>query len=392
MKLTKFKKAAALAVATMAMMTFVAGCGSDKGGDSKEIKLGADIEMTGGNASFGTSTADGIKMAIKEVNAAGGIDGKKVSLVLVDNRSDIAEATNGMQKLADEKVAAVVAPNTSSGAIATASVVDSEKLVAITPGGSNPKVTVDPNGNKVRKYFFRATFIDPFQGQVMANFASKTLNAKKAAIFVDSSSDYSKGLAENFKQSFEKLGGTVVVQEGYLQKDTDFKAALTKIKSENPDIIFIPGYYQEVGLIIKQAREMGINVPLLGADGWDSSKLPELAVNENLHDTYFSNHYSVDSDDPSTKKFVAAFEKEYGHKPDSFAALGYDSAMLLMNAIKTAGSTDPDKVQAAMAATKDYEGATGKMSIDQNHDAIKAAVILSYTPEGTQKFVEKIAP
>lgn len=382
-----------LAAAALTIAAFTAGCSSDKGSSSDGIKLGANLEMTGTAASFGNSSADGIKLAIKEVNAAGGIDGKQVSLDLVDNRSDIAEAANAMEKLGDDKVVGVVGPNISSAAIATATAVNNAKMVAVSPGGSNPKVTVDPATGKVRPYFFRATFIDPFQGGVMANFAVNTLHAKTAAIYIDNSSDYSKGLAENFKASFQKLGGQIIGEEGFLQKDTDFKAALTKIKALNPDIIFIPAYYQEVGLIIKQAREMGITAALVGSDGWDSAKLPEIAGKDNLKDVYFSNHYSVDADSPKAKDFVAKFQKEYGHKPDAFAALGYDSAMMILNAVKAAKSTAPEKVQAALAATKDYDGATGNISMDPNHDAIKAAVILSYDPAtGEQKFITSVAP
>lgn len=396
MQLTKFKKVALLAAAALTIAAFTAGCSSDKGGsaskDGDSIKLGANLEMTGGSASFGTSAADGIKLAIKEVNAAGGVNGKQVTLDIADNRSDVAEAANAMEKLVDDKVAGVVAPNTSSLAIATAPAVDAAKLVTVSGGASNPKVTVDPATGKVRPYYFRATFIDPFQGSVMANFVVNTLKFKTAAIFVDNSSDYSKGLSENFTTAFEKLGGKIVGQEGFLQKDTDFKAALTKIKAMNPDVIFIPAYYQEVGLIIKQAREMGITAALIGTDGWDSTKLPEIAGTANLKDVYFSNHYSVDSDAPKSKEFVANFQKEYNRKPDAFAALGYDAAMIILDAMKAAKTTDPAKLQAAVAATKNFDGATGKISLNENHDAVKAAIILSYNPDGSQKFITSVAP
>ena len=385
------RKILVLATATMVMTTFLTGCGGDKKADADVIKIGANLEMTGNSATFGISSKNGAELAIKEFNDKGGINGKKIQLIVVDNRSEAAETANAMNKLVDAKVIGIIAPDTSSNVLAAAQAIADAKIPAISPAGSNPKVTVDPNTGKVREFVFRATFIDPFQGNVMANFAIKTLKAAKAAIYIDNSSDYSKGLAQYFKEAFTKQGGTIVSEEGFLQKDTDFKATLTKINGTAPDVIFVPGYYQEVGMIIKQAREMGIKVPIIGGDGFDSIKLPEIAGAANLVNVYFSNHYSVDEKSPVADKFIAAYEKAYGVKPDSYAALGYDAAMMILTSVEKAKSTDPIKVRDEIAKIKDFNGATGKIMLDDKHDAIKAAFIITFK-DGKQTFMEKVAP
>ena len=210
-------------------------------------------------------------------------------------------------------------------------------------------------------------------------------------MLVDNSSDYSKGLAEFFEAAFTKEGGTIVANEAYLQKDTDFKATLTKIKASNPDVIFVPGYYQEVGMIIKQAREIGITVPILGADGWDSAKLPEIAGAEALNNTFFSNHYSPDDNSPEIKNFVEAYKAEYGQVPDAFAALSYDATMMIIEAIKRAGVEDSVKVKDELAKTKDYQGVSGSITLDEKHNAVKGVVIIEMK-NGIQAFKEKIKP
>jgi branched-chain amino acid transport system substrate-binding protein len=265
------------------------------------------------------------------------------------------------------------------------------KVLAISPTASNPKVTVDPATGKTRDYLFRASFIDPFQGTVMANFAGQNLKAKTAVIYIDNSSDYSKGLSQFFKETFAKSGGTIVAEEAYLQKDQDFKSTLTKIKAKNPDVIFVPGYYEEVGKIVKQARELGITVPFLGGDGWDSAKLPEIAGAQALNNTFFGNHYSPDDDSKAVKDFVAAYKKEYGQTPDAFAALAYDATMMIVDAIKRANSADPVKIKDAMAATKDFQAVSGSITLNQTHDAVKSAVIIEMK-DGKQTFKAKVNP
>lgn len=386
-KKTKRILSGLVAMSMMALLT--TGCGNT---NSNEIKIGANLEMTGNTATFGQSATNGAKLAIKQVNAKGGVLGKQITLVVADNKSDTAEAANAMQKLAtQDKVIASIAPIASSSVMAAAQVNESAKILGISPTASNPNVTVDPETGKVRDYLFRATFIDPFQGAVMANFAKNTLKAQKAAVYIENSSDYAKGLGKFFKETFVQNGGNIVSDEAYLAKDTDFKATLTKIKASNPDVIFVPGYYQEVGMIVKQAREIGITVPILGADGWDSAKLPEIAGAEALNNTFFSNHYSPDDNSPEIKNFVEAYKAEYGQVPDAFAALSYDATMMIIEAIKRAGVEDSVKVKDELAKTKEYQGVSGSITLDEKHNAVKGVVIIEMK-NGIQAFKEKIKP
>lgn len=388
-----FRKSKKMLCAMTAMGMFAlaaTGCGGSASSDT--IKLGANLEMTGTNATFGQSATNGAKLAIKEVNAKGGVLGKKISLVVADNKSEAAEAANAMQKLiSQDKVLGVIAPIASSSVIAGAQVNMDAKVLAISPTASNPKVTVDPATGKTRDYLFRAAFIDPFQGSVMANFATKTLKAKTAALYIDNSSDYAKGLGQFFKETFIKNGGTIVAEEAYLAKDTDFKSTLTKIKATNPDIVFVPGYYQEVGMIVKQGREIGIKAAILGGDGWDSAKLPEIAGAEALNNTFFANHYSPDDNSPAIKTFVDAYKAEYGETPDAFAALSYDATMMIIEAIKRAGSEDTVKIKDELAKTKDYQAVSGVITLNDTHDAVKSAVVIEMK-DGKQTFKEKINP
>jgi len=366
------------------------GCGSTPAADSKEIKIGGNFELTGGVANFGKQTMQGVQLAFKEANAAGGVLGKKLVLVTADNKSEPSEATNSITKLiTQDKVVMVLGPVASSNVLATLQVGQDNKIPVLTATGTNTKITVD-NG-KVRPYAFRSCFIDPFQGSVMANFATKTLKAKTAVIYIDSSSDYSKGLAESFAAQFTKNGGVVIGKEAFLQKDQDFKATLTKIKVMNADTIFIPAYYEEVGKIAKQAREIGITVPLIGTDGFDDPKVVEIAGAEALNNTYFSNHYSAQDTDPRIQKFVAAYKAEYGQEPSALAALGYDAALMTIDAIKRANSTDPVKLRDALEQTKDLQVVTGVITLDADHNPIKSGVVIEMK-DGKQVFKEKINP
>lgn len=374
----------------------LAGCNSaTTGGKSGDgggtIKIGANLELSGGVASYGQSAADGLQLAFDEINKKGGVDGKKLQLVKVDNKSDAAEATNAAIKLvSQDKVAAIVGAATSTNTLAQVQVAQDNKVPLLTPTGTNPAIT-NKNG-KVNDFVFRTCFIDPFQGTVAANFASNELKVKKAAVLIDSSSDYSKGLAAAFKSSFKKNGGEIVSEEAYVAKDTDFHATLTRIKAKNPEFIFLPGYYEEVGLILKQARELGINVPFMGGDGWDSPKLVEIGGKEALNNTYITNHYSSGDSDAKVQDFVKAFKDKYnGKSPDAFNALGYDSGYFLADAIKRAKSTDSVKIKDAMAKTDGLELVSGKIKLDKNHDPIKSAVILEYK-DGEQIFKTKVNP
>jgi branched-chain amino acid transport system substrate-binding protein len=377
---------------TVAMFgLMLTGCGSTPASDSKEIKIGGNFEMTGGVANFGKMTTNGIQLAFKEANASGGVLGKQIKFILADNKSEPSEATNAITKLiTQDKVALVMGPVASSNVLATLQVAQDNKIPVITATGTNAKITVDENG-KVRPYAFRSCFIDPFQGTVMANFATKSLKAKTAVIYIDNSSDYSKGLAESFEAQFVKNGGVVIGKEAFLQKDQDFKSTLTRIKALNADTIFIPAYYEEVGKIAKQAREIGINVPLIGTDGWDDPKVVEIAGAEAMNNTFFSNHYSSQDTDPRIVKFVDAYKKEYGQEPNALAALGYDAGLMVIDAIKRANSTDPGKIRDALEATKDLQVVTGVITLDANHDPVKSGVVIEMK-DGKQTFKEKINP
>jgi len=382
-------KLVAVSLVTLLMAATMAGCG---GSSSKDIKIGILDELTGSNATFGTSAANGAKMAIKEANAKGGVLGKQIQAVVADNKSEPSESANAMTKLAtQDKVVAVTGIFASSNAIAASSVAEASKLPFIAVGATNPKVTMDEATGKVKNYSFRVCFIDPFQGTVGANFVLNTLKLNKAVILVDNSSDYSKGLSAFFKTAFTKGGGNILAEEAYLQKDQDFKTILTKVKALNADVIYVPGYYEEVGKIVKQAREMGITAPIVGGDGWDSPKLVEIGGAAALNNTYFTNHYSVDDTSPAAQAFVQAYKKEYGQAPDAMAVLGYDAANVLIDAIKRAGSTEPEKIREALAATKDYPAITGATTLNASHDAVKSAVIIEFK-DGKQMYKATIQP
>ena len=386
----RVSKALSALICASLLTAGLTGCGGEKSADT--IKIGANLEMTGGSATYGISSKNAIELAFKDINDKGGINGKKLELVVADNKSEAAEATNAMQKLVSQDgVVAVIGPNLSSSVIASAAINNGAKVLDIAPMATNPNVTVDPATGKTRDFNYRTCFIDPFQGTVMATFAQKELGVKNAAILIDNSSDYAKGLAQFFKENFVKTGGTITSEESYLQKDTDFKATLTKIKATNPDFLYVPGYYQEVGMIVKQARELGMTMPMAGGDGWDSAKLPEIAGAGSLNNTYFSSLYSPEDASDINKNFVAAYEKAYGQKPDVFAALAYDSALLVARAVKDAGSEDPAKISEAMAKINGFNGVSGSVTFDAQHNPVKSAVILEYV-DGKQALKTKINP
>ena len=371
---------------TMLMGSIFAGCGDEAKSD--EIKIGANFELTGNVANYGSATFDGLKLAIKEVNDAGGVNGKKITIVDADNKSEASEAVNAATKLiSDDKVKVVVGPAVTANVIAESQVATDDKIPVVAPDATSPEVTVE-NG-QVKPYIFRSCFIDPQQGTVMAKFATENLKAKTAVIYVDNSTDYSKSLGKVFKEKFEAAGGKVLDQQAFVAKDQDFKATLTTLKAANADVIFVPAYYEEVGKIVKQARELGITCPILGTDGWDDSKVADIAGADALNNTFFSTHYS-DKDD-SVKGFVEAFKQEYGHMPNVFAALGYDAGKMIVDAIKRAGSDDPEKIRQALEETKDLQVGTGTITMDKNHNPIKQAVILE-NKNGDRVMVAKIMP
>jgi branched-chain amino acid transport system substrate-binding protein len=387
------KKLAGIFMSFMMAAGVLAGCNSSSTSGEKDgetIKIGANLELSGGVASYGQSIEEGLKLAIEEINKDG-IDGKKLELVTFDNKSDAAEATNGAIKLiSQDKVAAIIGAATSTNTLAQVEIAQKNKTPLITPTGTNSTITF--KDGVLNDFVFRTCFIDPFQGTVAANFASKDLKVKNAAIIIDSSSDYSKGLAASFQESFEGSGGKIVAEEAYVAKDTDFNAILTNIKAKNPDFIFLPGFYEEVGLIIKQARSLGIDVPVMGGDGWDSPTLVDIAGAGALNNTFITNHYSSGDSDPKVQDFVKAFQGKYdGKSPDAFAALGYDTAYFLADAIKRAGGGDPEKIRKALEETDGLQVVSGNLKVNENHDQVKAAVILEYK-EGKQEFNTKVNP
>lgn len=339
------------------------------------MKIGVVSPMTGATATFGQENANGIKLAYEKLKKG---PGKKFDLIIEDDKSEAIESTNATRKLLSvDKVSAIIGAPTSSLALASAPIVQEAKIPFITPTATNAKVTL------VGDYITRACFTDDFQGVVMAKFAVNTLKKTKGLVLIENTSDYSKGLAKAFTDEFTKLGGKMVNTEEltYAAKDTDFQSILRKVKRANPDFVFIPGYYVEAGLIVKQARALGINVAFLGGDGWDSPKLFEIA-GEAVKGSYISNHFAPDDKSPVVQNFVKEYEKAYGSKPGSFAALGYDSLGILADAIKRAKSSKPSDIQAALVTTKGYQGITGTITFDKDRNPTKSAVVLEATPSG----------
>lgn len=396
----KMKKYGSIFLASAMLAGVLAGCNSDDGGSSSEggssggdtIKIGGNLELSGGVSSYGSSINDGAKLAIKEINDAGGINDKKIEYIPKDNKSDTAEAASVAINLAtQEKVVAMIAPATSGNTQATVQIANDNKIPIVTASGTNELITVNEDGS-VNDYAFRTCFIDPFQGIVAANFATEELGAKNVAVYIDASSDYSKGLAAAFKKQLEENGGKVVIEEAYVTDDVDFKSTLTNIKGKKPDFVFIPGYYEEVGLIIKQARELGIDVPLMGADGWDSPTLVDLAGADALNNTFITNHYSSGDPDQKIQDFVKSFEDEYGSAPNAFHALGYDTVYYLKDAIERAGDeVTGETIAKALAETKDLSLITGTFTVDENHNPVKSATVLEYVG-GAQEFKAKVNP
>lgn len=391
----KFKLASMIACGILASALFT-GCGggeqgSTGGGDKAtgdEIVIGANFELTGNVAQYGANANNGLKLAIKEVNDAGGINGKKIKIVEADAKSEAAEAVNAATKLiSDDKVIALIGPAVTANVIAESQVATDNMVPVIGPAATNPDVTVE-NG-QVKPYIFRACFIDPQQSEVMAQFARKDLMANKAVLYIDSSSDYSKSLGKIFKEKFEADGGQVVMEEAFLAKDQDFKAALTKIQTANADVIFVPAYYEEVGKIIKQARELGITAAILGTDGWDDSKVIDIAGKDALNNTYFCTHYFEGDDE--VQGFIESYKKEYNNDPNVFAALGYDAGKMIVNAIERSGD-DYSKIRDNIETITDLQVGTGKITMDAaTHNPIKGIVVIE-TKDGVRSLRTKIAP
>jgi len=355
-------------------------------GVADTIKIGEFASLTGKEAAFGQSSHKGTLLAIEELNAAGGVLGKRIDFIYEDNRSSPGESATIAKKLITrDRVVALLGEVASGRSLEAAPIAQSSQVPMISPSSTNPKVT------ETGDYIFRVCFTDPFQGQLLSGFARQTLKAQKIAIFADVSAPYSMGLAQYFREPFVAGGGQVVAEQKYTGGDKDFKAQLTAIKAQNPDAIMVPGYYTDVGLIVAQARQLGIKVPMFGGDGWEAPELIQIAGTA-LEDTYYSTHFSPENSDPVVQKFVAAYKAKFnGETPDAMAALGYDSAMVLADAIRRAGTTDGPKLRDAIAATKGYAGVTGATTLDAQRNASKPAVIIT-VKDGKFKYLETVAP
>jgi branched-chain amino acid transport system substrate-binding protein len=353
--------------------------------DTGPIVIGEVGSMTGSEATFGTSTHNGIMLAVKEVNAAGGIKGRKVEILSLDDQGKPDEAATAVTKLITQnKVMALLGEVASSRSLAMAPIAQKYKIPMISPSSTNPKVT------EVGDYIFRVCFLDPFQGSVMAKFATETLKIKKVAILRDVKNDYSVGLANFFTETFKKSGGEIVADVSYSANDVDFKSQLTAIRTKKPEAIFVPGYYTEVGLIGRQARELGIKAPLMGGDGWDSPKLIEIGGRA-LEGSFFSNHYSAEAASPWVQDFAKKFKDEYKVESDGLSAMGYDAAKVLFDAMNRAKSWSSKDLRQAIADTKDYQAVTGKITIDSKRNAVKSAVVLKVS-KGAFKYETTINP
>lgn len=372
-----------IAFTALAALILALSCGPKL--NPNEIRIGEYGSLTGAQATFGISTQDGIQLAVDEANAAGGVNGKTLKVTALDDEGKPEEAAVVVTKLITEDKAQVILGEVASSlSLAAAPICQDHKIPMITPSSTNPKVTQQGD------YVFRVCFIDPFQGQVMADFAMNNLKAKTAAVLRDQKSDYSMGLADFFIKRFTEKGGKVLIDQSYVAGDVDFKSQLTTIREKKPDVIFVPGYYTEVGLIAQQARELGLKVPLMGGDGWDSSKLYEIG-GKALDGCYFSSHYSPDSTDPKVQEFVKKYQAKYGQVPDALATLGYDAAGVLVAALKTAKSLDSADIRDAIAATKNYNGVTGSISLDADRNAVKPAVVLKISG-GKASYVTTVNP
>jgi len=371
-----------IVLAVMIVAAFaLTSCG---GGTATEIKIGGISPLTGEAATFGQSTKNGMELAVEEWNAAGGVLGKQVKLIVEDDKGDPAEGAAVFSKLIEQdKVVAIVGGITSRVALAGAPIAQAAKVPMVTPTATNEKVT------QVGDYIFRSCFIDPFQGSVMAKFAVQDLGILNAGVIFDLGNDYSKGLAETFSASLTSLGGQVLASEGYPSGATDFKAQLTKIVQAKPEAVYIPAYYNDVGLIAKQIRELGYEGKLLGCDGWDSSELVNIGGTA-VDGGFFTNHYSKDDTRPVVQDIVRKYSAKYGAPPDALAVLAYDGMNILLDAVKRAGKTNNEAIRDALKTT-DLACVGGQIRYDENRNPVKSVVIIEMK-DGQQVYRATVEP
>ena len=336
------------------------------------IKIGVNMELSGAVAAYGKAEYNGIKLAVKEINAKGGVDGKKIELVAKDNKSETAESSTTATNLAvQSQVATIIGPATSGATAASSLVSQKTGVPLLTPSGTQDDLTINTDGS-TKDYVFRTTFKDSFQGQVLAQFASENMKAKKVVLYYDNSSDYAQGIAAEFKRKYK---GEIVAESTFIAGDKDYKAALTRFKDLDYDLIVMPGYYTETGIITKHAREMGIDKPILGPDGFSDATFVKLSDKKNATDVYYVSGYSTKINlNDKAADFIKNYKKEYGEEPNMFAALAYDSVYMVAEASK--GTSDSTEIAKNLGQLKDFEGVTGVMSIDKQHNPIKSALMV----------------
>lgn len=363
-------------------LSLLVGCSSEP----DVIRVGEFGSMTGSQATFGQSTHNGIMLAVEEINAAGGIHGKKIDVVNYDDQGKSQEAGTAVTRLiTEDRVVAVLGEVASSLSIAGGRVAQQYGVPMISPSSTNAKVT------EIGDMIFRVCFVDAFQGFVGAKFATENLKVTKAGILYDQGAAYSKGLKDDFGKAFAAMGGTVVTEQAYNEGDQDFSAQLGSIRDAGAEVIYVPGYYTDVGNIALQARNLGIQLPLLGGDGWDSEKLAEIGGTA-IEGSYYSNHYAPEEARPEVQKFVSEYKAKYdGHTPDGLAALGYDAARVLAESMSRAPSLSGKDLAASIASTRDFAGVTGRISIDANRNAQKPAVVVQMK-NGAPSFVASVLP
>ncbi|MEA3163443.1 MAG: branched-chain amino acid transport system substrate-binding protein [Verrucomicrobiota bacterium] len=349
------------------------------------VKIGEVDPLTGGVSQFGIGCHQGFVLAFEEINGEGGILGQKIELVTEDDQSKPGQSATAVRKLiTQDKVVAILGDATSSATLEAAPIAQSDKIPMITPTATNPRIT------EVGDFIFRVCFLDEFQGRVLAKFAREKLKAQRIFTLTDVKQDYSVDLLKFFKDEFTKLGGTIVGEQSYSTGDIDFRAQLTPIRGTKPDAVYVPGYYQEVALIVKQGRQIGLTMPFIGCDGWANQALVTIG-GKAIDGCFFTDHFSPDDQSPIVKSFVAKYQEKYGALPDTFSALGYDAARLLADALKRAGSTDSPALREALAKTQAFPGVTGQISIDANRNASKPGLIVT-VKDGKFVIAEKIAP
>lgn len=361
--------------------------GGNSGGDT--IKIGVNLELSGAVAAYGTAEEQGIELAVEQINADGGIDGKQIELVKYDNTSDNNEAATVTANLTEnDGVVAIIGPATSGAVQSSLPNATSAQVPVVTPSGTADAITVTESGG-VQEYAFRSCFQDSFQGVVLAQYAENNLNAENVVILGDNSSDYAIGLTDAFTEEFS---GNIVASENFTSGDTDFQTVLTNIKNKDFDVLYVPGYYTEAGLIIKQAREMGITQPIIGADGFGDTQMIDIAGADNVSDVYYTAHFSANAPANETvSSFISAFEEEYSTTPSAFNALAYDAVYMIKQAVEEQGADDSNAIKEGLASLTNFEGVTGTMTMDANHNPEKSAVVIGMT-NGEESSAETVDP